>query len=900
MGIETLVGALIVSAISTAASVGLSIIAARLAPKPKAQEINKQQDLRVQLSEYGQPFNRIYGTMGNVAGNVVWATDIRESTSVTRGQGGKRRTPDVISYSYSCSLMVLISDCTATGPIQGIVEIYADDELIYSGAATGSEVSLNIPGAGGGRIFLGTETQEPSAKVEAERGVGNATAHRGFAGFELWDFVLDRYGNRIPNFTCKVQQGTTAVADIIKAEGRYGGLTDDEIDVTEAVGILHGCWFAALSGPRQSLEQLATAFRLEFVEVDGKVKALQRPRGPVAVVPYDDMGSYQEGRSEGEAPRLQLSRRQDQEIPRRVEVIYHDPARTYEQNNQSYGREVYGGDSIQAISLQLALSADEADRIAKIEAITNWTERMPVQFTLPSDYLWLSPGDVVTITTPAGNVIDVHITEMEFPAPGVITCKGSRQIAEAYDQIGEGDPGQAGPLVTPPPYDPDDTDLWLSNVPALTDADAAGGTTGFYVAGAPLDESKTWEGFTLYRQLGDAGQLQALASSTEAAVMGRALTALPNGSETDTVNSVDVEMSAGQLAAITDDDFNSTETINMAVLGNEVIQFRDVEKPDPFVRPNIYRLSRLKRGLRGTTAFAALHEGNERFTLVNSAVRRVLLNTSEVGLAYRFRGVTRGLDVDDVNDVPFTVEFVTAPEQFNPGQLSGLSLWLKADAITGLNDGDPVATWVDSSPQSNDLFQGTAANRPLYKTNAGNGKPALLFDGVNDDMTKTAATGLPNNQSYTAFYVASVFAVSEERMLIDFRNSGNANTVLATVGQDFSAIPGADNALYLLHRDNANGGTPQLITGSQVAGWRIFEATWDGATGRLYVNGLEVGSAAFSQSVSGLDTIRLGSNDGSTKFWKDYVTEIILYDNLKSADQRSLLRNYLNAKYAVY
>src|SRR5262245_8814742 len=140
MGIESaIVAALIGAAISTAASVGLSIIAARLAPKPPSQEINKQADLRVQLSEYGQPFNRIYGTMGSVAGQVVWATDIKETQTVTRGQGGKRKTPDVVSYSYSCSLMVLVSDCTATGPIQGIVEIYADDELIYSGAATGSE-----------------------------------------------------------------------------------------------------------------------------------------------------------------------------------------------------------------------------------------------------------------------------------------------------------------------------------------------------------------------------------------------------------------------------------------------------------------------------------------------------------------------------------------------------------------------------------------------------------------------------------------------------------------------------------------------------------------------------------------------------------------------------------------
>lgn len=655
MGIESLVTALIVSAISTAASVGLSIIAARLAPKPRAQEVNKQQDIRLQLSEYGQPFLRIYGTMGGVAGNVVWATDIKETTTVTPGRGGKRRTPDQISYSYSVSLMVLVADCTATGPIQGITEIYADDELIYSGASTGSEVSLNIPGAGGGRIFLGTETQMPSTRIEAERGIGNVPAHRGVAGFELWDFVLDRYGNRIPNFTVKVAQGTTNVGDIIEAEGKYAGLEDAEIDVSEVTGTLHGCWFQSLSEPRQALEQLATAFQLAFVEADGKVKALQRPHQPVAVIPYDDLGSFQEGRASGEeAPRLQLNRRQDQEIPRRVEVIYHDPARNYEQATQSYGREVYEGESVEAVSLQMALSANEADRIAKIRAITNWTERMPVTFTIPSDYLWLHPGDVVTITTPKGEQVDAHINDMEFGAPSVITVKGVRQIAEAYDQTGEGDSGQAGPVVSPPIYDPRDTDVWLSNVPPLFDRD--NDTSGFYAAGAPADAESTWEGYTLYRQLGDTGQLQAVASVTEPATLGRAVSILPLSSGLDTVNFVDVELTNGELLPITNDDFNATETVNLAVLGSEVVQFRDVTKPDPIVRPNLYRLSYFNRALRGTSAYTGTHQVGEQFVLVNSAVRRVLVNANEFGTPYLFRAVTNGQDLDDAGDRSFTIQ----------------------------------------------------------------------------------------------------------------------------------------------------------------------------------------------------------------------------------------------------
>lgn len=65
-------------------------------------------------------------------------------------------------------------------------------------------------------------------------------------------------------------------------------------------------------------------------------------------------------------------------------------------------------------------------------------------------------------------------------------------------------------------------------------------------------------------------------------------------------------------------------------------------------------------------------------------------------------------------------------EEFTPtGSPVG---WWKADAITGLEDGDPVGTWVDSGENGNDLTQSDNAEKPTYKINIKNGLPAILFD----------------------------------------------------------------------------------------------------------------------------------------------------------------------------
>lgn len=243
--------------------------------------------------------------------------------------------------------------------------------------------------------------------------------------------------------------------------------------------------------------------------------------------------------------------------------------------------------------------------------------------------------------------------------------------------------------------------------------------------------------------------------------------------------------------------------------------------------------------------------------------------------------------------------FVGGQRVFYPNQLPNLSFWIKADSITGLANNAPVATWNDLSGNNNHVSQGTAGARPLYKTNIKNGLPAVFFDGVDDTLFNNAATNLPNSQRITAFYVFSIFATATEYIILDLRSNGNGNTILGNIGQHFISL--TDNQFFLLHRDNGNGGTPQVIATPQFTGWRLAEVTWDGTTGSLYLNGTLIGSLAFPQTVSGLDFIRLGCNfEGIGKFFKDYIAEVLIYRDFKSVSERALLREYLRTKWAIY
>lgn len=65
-------------------------------------------------------------------------------------------------------------------------------------------------------------------------------------------------------------------------------------------------------------------------------------------------------------------------------------------------------------------------------------------------------------------------------------------------------------------------------------------------------------------------------------------------------------------------------------------------------------------------------------------------------------------------------------------------VWFKADSLSLAHDtavGAAGTEWVDSINGARMATQGTAANRPLFKTNQFNGLPALDFDGTNDTLT---------------------------------------------------------------------------------------------------------------------------------------------------------------------
>ena len=213
---------------------------------------------------------------------------------------------------------------------------------------------------------------------------------------------------------------------------------------------------------------------------------------------------------------------------------------------------------------------------------------------------------------------------------------------------------------------------------------------------------------------------------------------------------------------------------------------------------------------------------------------------------------------------------------------TNLVLWLDANAITGLNNNDPVSTWTDLSPSSNNATQSGGA-RPTYKTASMNGFPVVSFDGVDDYMNLSSLI-TPNFS--TSIYVTRVNG-----------STGNYQILLKTsshldIANSPTGIWGTYYKKWISSNQNLSS-TPKILTHQELTSTSQSKIYTNGAINKIDNNGTS-GSASSS-------TIGSNFSSGSPlQFLNGDIAEIIVFNNVTIYDiNLDLVWNYLSSKYNI-
>lgn len=447
-------------------------------------------------------------------------------------------------------------------------------------------------------------------------------------------YPLGRYGN-----------DTVALSDVLSDLCQKAGLLNTDIVAGEVSDGLRGYIVSNRMAARDALQPLLGTFFVDGVEIDGVLQFVPRGQSSVVSIPYDSLGAVDSLNSSDAPMRLDETRKQEAELPKRIDLTHVDPDRSYQSNTQHATRiaAVVGAQDLQTIQLSIVLTADEAAQVAERTLKNAWIERNTYSFNLPPSYLRLDPTDVVTVVTPDMSFL-VRLNQVDFGGNNILACQAVAEDGYAYISTATGAsiPLPAVPIVLNGPVS-----LFLLDLPMIRLDDDSIGL--YYVFGLRNNVANA----TLYRAP-DELAWTIIGTGSEGPTFGWAASILPDCTRPwvwDHTSTVRVAIGQGSLSSASALDVLNWN--NVAVLGNEIIQWQTAT----LISDNLYELSGLLRGRRGTEDATGSHQIGESFVvLATNGLYRTPLPSTEIGHSSYYKGVPAGGDFDDAPSLPFTFQ----------------------------------------------------------------------------------------------------------------------------------------------------------------------------------------------------------------------------------------------------
>lgn len=520
------------------------------------------------------------------------------------------------------------------------IYLYLDGEEVATAAAVAGQYSWD-GGANGIRIGSGNLSPNSTGFIGRISDVGvfdyavtagqiaaDATHYVGFNGSELdlpdsEDWYVLGNGDVFPGgvTVTSVVGATVPLSSLITAIGARCGLESGDLDVTDVAGInVVGYFIARQAGGDACLKPLLDAFQIGMYEADGKIWFVQLGADTVADIDADDLVAL-------DGPPVTETRAQEVELPRKINVIYSDPATAYTPTKQTSERVTSDVAAVGEVSIELpiVMTADQAAQIAHKKEKSAWIGLLGGKdFVLPDEFSYLTPTDNINLTY-RGRTERVRLEKVDAEnGQLMLSTQQDRQSAYSSERTGTSpdDFIAADTLVGPT--------LW--NVMLLPQLRPQDNVPGVYFACCGLLEG--WRGCELQMTVDGGVSWITIQQYDQPSAIGYLASSITDSDTTATVTMY----GTGELESVTstqEDAGANRAAIVTAANVAEVVSFEDATL-DSF---GDYDLAAMTRALLATTA--AAHAAAERFVQLDN-VNFVPISLDYSGQAITFRAVSLG------------------------------------------------------------------------------------------------------------------------------------------------------------------------------------------------------------------------------------------------------------------
>ena len=246
--------------------------------------------------------------------------------------------------------------------------------------------------------------------------------------------------------------------------------------------------------------------------------------------------------------------------------------------------------------------------------------------------------------------------------------------------------------------------------------------------------------------------------------------------------------------------------------------------------------------------------------------------------------------------------------------ISGLQLWLKADAGVTTNGSNRVTSWADQSG-NNRNFSSSGGSRPRFNSSDQNvadlnNQAAINFAGNGDFLEDSDGESYINgNTEFTLFYVIQSDQTNSDRGFFDTQTPNTTDDVLALRYDEEGVQGSATNLIKAGILNDVGDNKLESFSDIQTTQGQILSLDWQsGQEYNLVVDGVLNNPSAISQPPSGTinsaNTVIVGKGpkdapDTPGRSWDGYIAEVILFDRFLPVSERQAVEDYLSEKYDI-
>lgn len=419
----------------------------------------------------------------------------------------------------------------------------------------------------------------------------------------------------------KIQRATVDLADVVQNLLQRVGVSPSDINTEDVTGLaMYGYTIKQPQTLRVCFSELAQAFKYDLVESNGTFLYKSRGSSSGVTIPHTALMDVNDNGWIEETQENDIAR------VRKLILTYRDIDREYNDNVQSITLPDYinlelDNDSPMEVKVPVVLESVDARKLAEILLFAKLVYNSTYEIRLPPKYSYLDPGDIVTITreNPDLDSVVMRLRNVDIGSDKSVSVTTAAEdpdiyndVTELFGNIGRYERGEIPPI-------PQRVDPYLLSIPGRTDDEIAEANDGYTIYMTFLNNRTVTPLANFVSITINGTETLTLDQPTTYPTWGYVSTPLDfkvNFYSTDEDSTLIVRLisatGATLAAAASKDAMLADRKINLAIVGQELIQFRDVTS----LGDGYYQLGHIHRALNGTEIAVGGHVPGERFVLL--------------------------------------------------------------------------------------------------------------------------------------------------------------------------------------------------------------------------------------------------------------------------------------------